>query len=487
MEAFSELKTPSFVFDATTIRRHLRALADADVPVTVSDQRTRSYYLEGKEPMLWIDRWGVDSRADSLLSWLHGVGACGLSERAFLVNDLERDLQALRTLHWQDADLNSLAARLEYRLTKACLRYCYGQRFGYMNPRRVFNHRDVEKEDTTHHQAVKYRQLFDLAMDQPAQNHHELVFRKIRHDSIAQYLDEIQPRSNYYQLLCQMLRGDSAATLRPRLLANLERSRWRLHQPIPETGKRILVNIPAFHLYAYGEDTLLHMRIACGAQATKTPLLSSAIEWMEVNPQWVIPMSIIKNDVVRHAGDSFYFARNRYEIYDKETRKTLDASQVSRSMLLSGRYRVAQRSGADNSLGQIVFRFKNNFSVYLHYTSSPGVFRRDVRAVSHGCVRVERPFPLANYVLDDPDEWLLDRIRISMDLGAKTERGKAYLRAHQNDKEHHLISYVPVKPSVPLFIIYYTLWPDHAGTLRSWPDVYGYDQTILESLKPFID
>ena len=210
------------------------------------------------------------------------------------------------------------------------------------------------------------------------------------------------------------------------------------------------------------------------------------MEWMEVNPQWVIPMSIIEKDVARRAGDSAYFARNRYQIYDKATNKPMEISQVSQAMLLSGNYRVAQQSGADNSLGRIVFRFKNRFSVYLHYTSSPGVFKRDVRAVSHGCVRVARPFELAHFVLDNPDEWLLDRIRISMDMQPMTERGHKYLMTHRDQEEHKLIGYVPVKPRVPLYIIYYTLWPDEHGELRTWPDVYGYDKVIINRLQTYM-
>jgi murein L,D-transpeptidase YcbB/YkuD len=161
-------------------------------------------------------------------------------------------------------------------------------------------------------------------------------------------------------------------------------------------------------------------------------------------------------------------------------------SEVTGSMLLSGKYRVAQQSGDDNSLGRIVFRFKNQFSVFLHYTSTPWMFQRDSRSISHGCVRVAKPYELAAFVLDQPDEWLLDRIRISMGLKPATERGMKYLRAHQDEEEHKLIGYVPVKPHVPLYIIYFTLWTDENGALQSWPDVYGYDRVILEHLKPFL-
>ena len=152
-------------------------------------------------------------------------------------------------------------------------------------------------------------------------------------------------------------------------------------------------------------------------------------------------------------------------------------------MLNSGKYRVAQEGGAGNSLGRIVFRFKNNFSVFLHDTSNPGAFSRDSRAMSHGCVRVSKPFDLAQFVLDNPDEWLLDRIRISMDLPPMSEQGREYVATHGSDNKK-LISYVPVKPRVPIYILYYTLWPDADGILQTWPDVYGYDDVMWKQLKP---
>ena len=178
--------------------------------------------------------------------------------------------------------------------------------------------------------------------------------------------------------------------------------------------------------------------------------------------------------------------RNKYNIFERATNKKMAVGEVTKAMLLSGKYRVAQESGDDNSLGRIVFRCKSNFSVFLHYTSSPKVFQRDSRSVSHGCVRVEQPFELANYVLDQPDDWLLDRIRISMGLPPVTDRGQQYIRTHNGKEDYKLIGYVPVKPHVPLYIIYYTLWPNENGALQTWPDVYGYDRVVLQHLKLFL-
>ena len=489
LEAFSDMKTPAFVLSASEIRQQLQQMASSDVVKTEADREVRDYYKAENSPLLWVGRNGVDQRADSLLAWLHLLGGIGMSEQAFGVKAIENDLNTFRSLAFDENRnrASMVAARLEYRLTKACMRYCYGQRFGFVNPHRSLNHLDVEKQDTTR-KYVKYRGLFDVDIDTPDEHYVSFVISKIANDSIAAYLSEIQPRDAFYQKLKSMLPQASSPEQRQRIMVNMERCRWRRHQPLDADGKRIVVNIPAYHLYAYSPQETLDMKVVCGNVNTKTPQLSSNIEWMEANPQWVIPTSIIENEVSHRAGDSAYFARNRYNIVDKATNQPVDARLVSRQMLLSGKYRIAQKGGAGNSLGRIVFRFKNSFSVFLHDTSNPGAFQRDSRALSHGCVRVSKPFELARFVLDSPDEWLLDRIRIAMGMTPETDQGMQWVRSHPDQEARNkIVGYIPVTPRVPLYIIYYTLWPDENGVLQTWPDVYGYDKVMWNQLKPFME
>ena len=147
---------------------------------------------------------------------------------------------------------------------------------------------------------------------------------------------------------------------------------------------------------------------------------------------------------------------------------------------------MAQEGGKGNSLGRIIFRFDNNFSVYLHDTSSPGAFSRDNRGASHGCVRVQRPFDLAVFLLDEKDEDVLDKINYSMttDLKASVVKNEDGSGAKPVDKKR-IINSLPVEPHVPVFISYFTMYPDKDGTMREYPDVYGYDRhmgTFLNKL-----
>lgn len=486
VEAFSDLKTPEFVLSLQYIDSKIDALSKSDKAETAADRMAQSYYRKKHRKLVWVSRYGVNECADSLLQLLHMVNEIGMSERAFMVGDIERDIHRMRMLDYDEKDnqASCVAARLEYNLTKACFRYCLGQRYGFVNPHRLYNNLDIEKQDSVN-QIVRYRGLFDVKMDLPSQHVADSILQLVSTDRLGEFLREIQPADFYYLKLKSLLPDANNTEQRKRILVNMERARWRRQQPIGDAKKYIVVNIPAYHLYAYCPDSMLDMRVVCGSMKTKTPQLSSYVEWMEVNPQWVIPFSIIENDVSLHAGDTAYFSRNHYKIYEKNTNRQIPIHYVSRQMLLTGKYRVAQEGGSGNSLGRIIFRFKNNYSVFLHDTSNPGAFNRESRAISHGCVRLSKPFELACFLLDNPNEWLLDCIRISMGISPATERGMEYISQHQDTEHHKLINYVPVKPRVPLFIIYNTLWPDADGVLQPWPDVYGFDQAMWEELRVY--
>lgn len=483
MEAFSDLKTPEYILNVDKIREGIVSLCNSDGGRTISDRHVRSYYL-GNGPFLWIDRYGVDSRADTLLAYIKTVESIGFASAAFCVDDIVRDLERVRTLDFDDNTnkANMVVARLEYHLTKAFLRYATGQRFGFVNPRYLLNRLDTLENSPR--EAPAFRCLFDIKIERPDAVFFAGALRKITNDSVGDFLKQVQPVDTMYYRLKGELKSAVQADYRMKVICNMERFRWRESGKTELDGKYIVVNVPAFHLYAFGGDSVLEMRVGCGARKTKTPLLTSAIERMEVNPVWSIPMSIVRKEVSPHAGDTSYFSRNRYYIVERESGERMSVADVTAAMLKSGGYRVAQEGGEGNSLGRIVFRFANNFSVFLHDTSSKGVFARSYRGVSHGCVRVQRPFELAVFLLEEPDEWLLDRLRISMDIKPETPRGLEYIEDESHDR--HLVNVLQVKPHVPLFITYYTVYPDAGGRLNAYPDVYGYDEVIYQSIKPFL-
>ena len=487
MEAFSDLKTPAFKITPSEIQSALKKMGKVGKDTLSPSVRTALYY-HGDGPMLWISRQGVSPMADTLIQQLYQVERIGFSVARFKIDEIEDDLRRFKALDFdKEHSINEVIAHLEYRLTHAYLTYVAGQQYGFVNPKSAMN--IVEsKPDSLGNVKTRYVNQYDVPVLRPSCAFYEKAFRKISNDSVGPMMREVEPQSPLYRSLLSQL-SDSSTDKRMKVLVNMERCRWKEKSPMPTTGKYVVVNIPAFMLYAYGPDSTMSMRIGCGTNSTRTPLLTSAIEYFQVNPEWNIPQSIVNNDVLRHAGDSAYFARHRYYI----TGKKVAIGSVSRAMLESGKYRVSQDGGRGNSLGRIVFRFKNNFSVYLHDTSTPGFFQNSWRGVSHGCVRVQRPFDFAHFLLGDIDDWTLDKIRISMDIAPQTEQGKEYVRTHEPKENENgrklprrLISYMPVKPHVPIYIIYYTIYPDENGYIQTYPDVYGYDKSVWNHLKKYI-
>lgn len=487
MEDFYVEESARYALSSHEISGYLEHILRTDTDGTAADRQLKEYYRKGGE-LVWIDRLGIDSRADTLIGELHRrLTQMGFRERAFRVDQIEDDLTRMRSLDFDDGanSASHVAARLEYNLSKAYLRYVIGQRYGFTNPVRLLNRLDATAVDSTG-KALGYRSLFDVAMEQPGSEAAARALQKVRGDSVGEYLSEVLPRDSVYQQMQRLLATADGAQ-RTRVLVNMERRRWREAMPLAAQQRYVVVNVAAYHLWAVSPDTIVDMRAACGACKTKTPLLTSRITHMEVNPQWIMPFSIVQNDVARHAGDSAYFARHRYFITEKSTGRRMAATAVSRQMLLGGGYRVTQEGGVGNALGRIIFRFPNDYSVFLHDTSSPGVFNRDDRGVSHGCVRVQRPFDLARFLIgDEDDEWELDKLRITMGLAPESDRGREYVGALEPDApQPRLISWRKVDPRVPLYITYYTLFPVPRGELTVYPDVYGYDKALAGALAAY--
>lgn len=475
LEAYDSLREEAYTLHPTKVRDHIRHLAARAKGQHSEDAYICDYYSAGT--FLWVDRLGVDDRADSVLKYVEAVSEMGFSPSKFNAAQISRDLERVLNLDFDSLEnaIDKVYARLELNLTKAYLHYARGQHFGFVNPAPAMNRLDVREQDSTH---VAYRTLFDVPLLHADGKFYDEAIGKVRGDSVGAFLASLQPEGELYARLGGRLAEAHGEAERMRILCNMERCRWR-----PKGGlggkKYVQVNIPSFRLFAYGGDSVMSMRVCCGALSTKTPLLASSIYRMDVNPQWIIPKSIVEKDIARHAGNTGYFDRHRYFVSDRRTGKRVPISEVSHSMLCNRNYLVVQEGGAGNSLGRIIFRFNNNFSVFLHDTSTPGVFQRDNRAVSHGCVRLERPFDMAVFLLQGMDDGKVERVRKSMGLGDSGER-------RQETSSPRPASWsIAVTPEIPVFITYYTIFPDEHGQLQTYADVYGYDSVLSNQLRSY--
>lgn len=475
LESFQGYEVLPYKYNSLRIRAKIDSLIRNDSDGLTADFRTRSYYNR-KSPFLWIDRHGINHRADTLLNYLHTIAQMGFSSRRFRVEEIERDLERLRNLQFDDRNnINLVMARLEYYLTKSYFRYAVGQRFGYMNPTFVFNR--VDSIEPNKHDSIKrptrYRQIFDIDMQRVNKSFFTSAIRKVQKDSLAQFLREIQPKNSFYYTLQKALVENPGMDkhLRAKILCNMERCRWRVADYPQKHQKYILVNIPSFRLLAIDKKDTLSMRIGCGSFKTKTPLLHSNVKRMDLNPKWFVPRSIIDKDLPSHLSRAYMESRNFY-VVDRKSGKEVDPSRVSLALLREPGFSLVQRGGKGNSLGRIIFRFDNNFAVYMHDTSSRGVFSQEDRGVSHGCIRVEKPFDLAVFLLKEKDKKTISKIEYCMTADSLADKSK-------------IVGSLQVEPQIPLFITYYTLYPNHSQQKFPWdnyPDVYGYDKVIYSFL-----
>jgi murein L,D-transpeptidase YcbB/YkuD len=244
---------------------------------------------------------------------------------------------------------------------------------------------------------------------------------------------------------------------------NMERWRWAPH----DLGSRyVLVNVPAYQMQVMEGDTpVLAMRVIVGKPDAPTPLFSDKMTYLVFSPYWNIPPDILKNEALPHlAKDPDWLRRNNMEVVGTKG-EVVDASGVDWSDDKAvDSVRIRQAPGPENALGLVKFIFPNNFSVYLHDTPTDKLFFKDHRALSHGCIRVEEPVALAQYVMSDRPEWTAERISAAM---------------HANEEET-----VKLKSPIPVHIGYWTAWVGPDGkTVTYTDDPYGIDARQLQLIK----
>ncbi len=250
------------------------------------------------------------------------------------------------------------------------------------------------------------------------------------------------------------------------LLANLERWRWL---PRRWGDRYILVNTADYSLTAYQNGKAqLSMRVIVGKNVTKTPVFSEKMRYLEINPYWNVPRSIaIKEILPKIRKDPGYLARNHYELVSgwNDDGHILDPFQIDWTRIGARNFpgRLRQTPGPWNALGRIKFMFPNRFNVYLHDTPHRHLFRKPRRALSHGCIRIEKPLELALFVLQDDPSWTRSRIEKIIATGKR-----------------HVIS-LP-RPCL-VHLLYLTAWADKDGVLHFRKDIYDRDRVLIEALK----
>jgi murein L,D-transpeptidase YcbB/YkuD len=208
----------------------------------------------------------------------------------------------------------------------------------------------------------------------------------------------------------------------------LERLRWL---PDLSSGRLLAVNIPMFRLWAFDSvpadgPAALEMAVIVGrAFNTRTPVFADRMEHVIFRPYWNIPRSIVRNEILPAARrDPGYLARQDMQVVRGESDNSPVVGTGSEALALaaSGAARIRQRPGPRNALGLVKFIFPNDNNVYMHATPAPLLFQRARRDLSHGCIRLENPAGLAEWVLSGMSGWTRERIDAAMNNGPDSQR-----------------------------------------------------------------
>lgn len=245
--------------------------------------------------------------------------------------------------------------------------------------------------------------------------------------------------------------------------------RWRL-LPAPGPRPAILVNVPEFRLYALrgeadqrAKNDDLDMKVIVGkAFETETPGLSGEMEYLVFRPSWNVPYSIVRKEMLaKIRSNPGYLVKERLDIVNGAA-PTQAVTKATLAGLASGALGLRQRPGPENSLGLLKFVFPNDEDIYLHGTPAKNLFTRQRRDFSHGCIRVEDPVALAEFVLRDQPAWTRTRILAAMGAGSTSQ--------------------VDVLEPISVYVEYMTAVAQPGGDVHFFEDLYGHDAELEKQL-----
>lgn len=399
-------------------------------------------------------------RPEALAEYLRKTELHGLDSNYFYLNEIGSSIQELSEAGAKSEGKGKSEAlrypekvKLELLMAAALLKYSRAMQYGLITPDSLDKNYFIKTEAPD---SLKIMRVF-YAPD------------------VLLFLDSIQPSSAAYQALQKALQARTGAINRNKedaaqaIKINLERLRW---QNKPTAQKYVLVNIPDYTLEVMEKGVpTLQMKVCVGEGrkendpegSKETPQLSSMIYSVQVNPIWNIPASIARKEISRYAArDPYYLSNNDIDVY--QDGKRISAPQnIDWAIADVSQYTFKQRPGEQNSLGKIKFIFNNNSSVYLHDTPVRSAFKKKIRAISHGCVRVEKPMDLA-LALFGPGK-TFDQIKSAME--------RSYPRA----------KYIGLPVKTPVYLTYTTAWVDGQGLLQIRNDIYGLDALLYNEMK----
>lgn len=248
-----------------------------------------------------------------------------------------------------------------------------------------------------------------------------------------------------------------------RILANMERWRWLPHDlgdlyiwnNLPEQMMRVVQD----------GEILFEERIIVGEPDKQTPVFSETMKAIVFQPEWGVPPSIKINELLPKLQDGDYDVLSRRDMRIlSPSGDEIDPEKIHWDRIDIRQVGIYQRSGEFNPLGEVKFLFPNKHHVYMHDTNAPSLFASQERTFSHGCIRVQNPRRLAEFVMGREKGWDAKKIRNLIEVD-DTSNNKIYL-------DH----------PIPVHNVYFTLVPGPDNTLIELDDIYGHDKRVMDAL-----
>jgi len=251
------------------------------------------------------------------------------------------------------------------------------------------------------------------------------------------------------------------------LLRNLHRQQAFFEQAEQDY---LVINIPQFQLSLVNQGQgIFSSKVIVGKSKRPTPTLSSKIQSVILNPSWNVPRRIVRRDLLpKIRKNSDYLDEENYDVFDFDGNK-ISLSEFNWSKLAKGRfpYKLRQRPGPTNALGQVKFHFNNEHSVYIHDTPDKALFNEFRRDFSSGCIRVEKADELARWFketrLVNKDSW------------------------HQVIKNKEGNKWFKLKEPLAIHLVYWTAWVDENNQVQYRNDIYDKENVIYKNKKPQLD
>jgi L,D-transpeptidase YcbB len=380
--------------------------------------------------LLWSEQGGVSAKAQAAIAVLAASDTVGLDPADYRV--------ALPELGSDAAATAQALLRFDLALSAKILTYALDATRGRIDPNRLSGYHDLPRKRVDLAQAL-------AAVAQSA--------------DVGAWLRERNPDNPQFRaLVAELARHGATAPEHAKLRIALEQLRWL---PAQLGARYVFLNQPAFEVtFVNGSAAPLTMRAVIGKPESQTYVFTDRIKEVTFNPYWNVPRSIVINEMLPKLWrNPSYLDRLGYEVSNSRGRQVasnaVDWAAVATDQAAID---VRQPPGPKNALGRLKIDFPNKHAIYLHDTPQKHLFAREQRAFSHGCVRLQHPRELAAALLG---------ISVA-DVDKRIARG-------ENRTER-------VSGDIPVYLAYFTAWPDAQGDVRYYKDIYGRDRNLAEAI-----